>query len=186
MADLRIERTEKMLCGALLELMCEKDFSAITVGELCDRAMVRRATFYKHYADKYDFLAFFVHRIRAELVTELDGADPIDYCVGMFRGGIRFFESHMRLLRRAVDSPAYSVMTGILCSDAQNDLTERVREAWNVPEADAEIFARFYVGGCFNLLRCWLTEPSNDDAEMVTQQLRELLTRSRGAFLSSR
>ena len=27
--------------------------------ELCDEAMIRRATFYKHFADKYDFFFFF-------------------------------------------------------------------------------------------------------------------------------
>ena len=38
---------------ALLE---EQAFEKITVRELCDRAMVHRTTFYKHYADKYALL----------------------------------------------------------------------------------------------------------------------------------
>ena len=58
--DLRIRKTYKALKDTFLELLSEKKFEDITVNELCERAMVRRATFYKHFADKYDFFAFFI------------------------------------------------------------------------------------------------------------------------------
>lgn len=54
--DLRIVKTRKALFDAFLELVSEKPFDAITVNEICKRALVRRATFYNHFADKYDFL----------------------------------------------------------------------------------------------------------------------------------
>ena len=31
-----------------------------TVKEICDAAVIRRPTFYKHFLDKYDFLSFFI------------------------------------------------------------------------------------------------------------------------------
>jgi AcrR family transcriptional regulator len=37
--------------------MSEQDFESITVTDICDRAMVHRTTFYKHYEDKYALLA---------------------------------------------------------------------------------------------------------------------------------
>src|SRR5215813_8943534 len=54
--DLRVRRTRKSLMQALIELTIEKGFSAITVQDIADRAMVNRATFYRHYLDKYDLL----------------------------------------------------------------------------------------------------------------------------------
>jgi AcrR family transcriptional regulator len=54
--DLRVRRTRMALQKALLELTIEKGFAALTVGDLCKRAMVNRATFYRHYQDKYDLL----------------------------------------------------------------------------------------------------------------------------------
>jgi AcrR family transcriptional regulator len=54
--DLRVRRTRKLLIQALIDLTIEKGFSAITVQDLAGRAMVNRATFYRHYLDKYDLL----------------------------------------------------------------------------------------------------------------------------------
>jgi AcrR family transcriptional regulator len=55
--DLRIRRTHKFLQEAMIELITEKGFEAITVGDIAERAMINRATFYRHYQDKYDLVA---------------------------------------------------------------------------------------------------------------------------------
>lgn len=49
--DLRIRRTRKLLMQALIKLTVEKGFAAITVQDIANRAMVNRATFYRHYLD---------------------------------------------------------------------------------------------------------------------------------------
>ena len=54
--DLRVRRTRHLLQQAFMELMAEKDFQAITVQDIADRAMVNRATFYDHFVDKYALL----------------------------------------------------------------------------------------------------------------------------------
>ena len=45
-----------MLSAALLELMLEQRYDAITVQHIIDRANVGRSTFYAHYLDKEDLL----------------------------------------------------------------------------------------------------------------------------------
>ena len=55
--DLRIWRTHHFLQEAMIELVTEKGFDAITVGDIAERAMINRATFYRHYQDKYDLVA---------------------------------------------------------------------------------------------------------------------------------
>jgi AcrR family transcriptional regulator len=67
-ADLRIRRTRKSLREALVDLATEKGFEAVTVQDLADRAMVNRATFYRHYQDKYALALDYA----TELLTELD------------------------------------------------------------------------------------------------------------------
>ena len=56
--DLRIKKTYLSLHNAFVELLEEKRFEDLTVNELCDRAMIRRTTFYKHFADKYEYFTF--------------------------------------------------------------------------------------------------------------------------------
>ena len=55
--DLRIRRTHKFLQEAMIELITEQGFESITVGDIAERAMINRATFYRHYQDKYDLVA---------------------------------------------------------------------------------------------------------------------------------
>jgi len=52
--DRRVLRTRNRLGDALIALMQEKPFDAITVQEVLDRAGVSRSTFYVHYRDKDD------------------------------------------------------------------------------------------------------------------------------------
>ncbi|RAI86139.1 TetR family transcriptional regulator [Paenibacillus pabuli] len=58
--DLRVTRTHKLLTMALVDLLCQKGqlFSNITINEICDKAMVHRTTFYKHFEDKFALLSF--------------------------------------------------------------------------------------------------------------------------------
>src|SRR6266487_4230789 len=65
--NLRVRRTQKLLREALVELIEERGFDALTIGELTERAMVSRAAFYRNYHDKYDL----VERIFAEAMSAL-------------------------------------------------------------------------------------------------------------------
>ena len=55
--DVRVRKTYQMLGEALSELLKEKSFEDLTVLEICEKAGIHRATFYKHFVDKYDFLS---------------------------------------------------------------------------------------------------------------------------------
>lgn len=68
--NLRVRRTQKLLREALVELIEERDFESLTVGEITSRAMVSRAAFYRNYQDKYDL----VEQIFEEAMSALLGA----------------------------------------------------------------------------------------------------------------
>ena len=55
-SNVRVRRTQKLLREALVELIEERGFEALTIGELTERAMVSRAAFYRNYQDKYDLV----------------------------------------------------------------------------------------------------------------------------------
>src|SRR5215210_3732427 len=54
--DRRVRRTRRALHDALLTLMIEKSYDAITIQDIIDRADVGRSTFYSHFTDKRDLL----------------------------------------------------------------------------------------------------------------------------------
>jgi AcrR family transcriptional regulator len=54
--DPRVVRTRQLLRAALMELIPEKGFAAISVQDIADRATLNRATFYLHYRNKKELL----------------------------------------------------------------------------------------------------------------------------------
>lgn len=54
--DRRIERTMTALRDALMSLIIEKGYDAISIQDIADRANVARATFYLHFKDKDDLM----------------------------------------------------------------------------------------------------------------------------------
>ncbi len=54
--NLRERRTQKLLREALIELIEERGFEALTISEITERAMVSRGAFYRTYQDKYDLV----------------------------------------------------------------------------------------------------------------------------------
>ena len=51
--DIRVEKTEKAIRNAFLELRASKPLEKITVKELCVLACINKSTFYSHYEDIY-------------------------------------------------------------------------------------------------------------------------------------
>jgi AcrR family transcriptional regulator len=81
--DLRVRRTRQLLQAAMMELTVQKGFDGVTVQDICAQAMVNRATFYRHYADKYDLLEQYMDelydlldRAQAEPAPESSTAAP--------------------------------------------------------------------------------------------------------------
>ena len=50
--DRRVQRTRELLQKALIELIRERGYEAITIQNIVDRANIGRTTFYLHYNSK--------------------------------------------------------------------------------------------------------------------------------------
>ncbi len=65
--DPRVHRTRAMLRDALIELIRERGFDAISVQDITERAQINRSTFYLHYRDKDELLT----HIMRDMILEL-------------------------------------------------------------------------------------------------------------------
>lgn len=80
--DRRVVRTREALYDALVGLIRERDYDAITVADILERADVGRSTFYAHFTGKDDLLAHSLDRLKTLLASvaakaEADGLDPL-------------------------------------------------------------------------------------------------------------
>ena len=74
--DIRITKSKRDLCNALVELMKNTPFKKITVGDICSTAMINKMTFYKHYADKYELLNDVFLNIKQSIIVSAEAAIP--------------------------------------------------------------------------------------------------------------
>ena len=70
--DLRIEKTEKAIRGAFMELRAKKPLEKIKVKELCSIACINKSTFYSHYPDIYALS----ETLEKETVASIVGSIP--------------------------------------------------------------------------------------------------------------
>lgn len=65
--DRRITRSKRALRAALISLIEEVGFDAITVNDLCASAELNRGTFYNHFHDKEDLLTTLENEVMADV-----------------------------------------------------------------------------------------------------------------------
>lgn len=70
--DIRIEKTEKAIKAAFLELREQKPLEKLKVKELCEKAQINKSTFYAHYQDIYALS----QAMEQELVRSVLGSLP--------------------------------------------------------------------------------------------------------------
>src|SRR5216684_2240672 len=105
--NLRLRRTRKLLREALIELIEERGFEALTIGEITARAMVSRAAFYRNYRDKYDLVEQIFEEAMGTLLTavgELGSTHPPEIWVTFFEH-IAQYERLYRALLGSKGSP---------------------------------------------------------------------------------
>ncbi len=73
--DLRVIKTRRIIRTALIDLMAEKELSAITITELSQRAMINRKTFYRHYGSVSEVVKELENEILAEFSDALKSAN---------------------------------------------------------------------------------------------------------------
>lgn len=73
--DRRVNRTRRQLRDALMALILERGYDAVTIEDITERADLGRTTFYLHYRDKEELLVESVEAIARELKAQVDQID---------------------------------------------------------------------------------------------------------------
>jgi AcrR family transcriptional regulator len=160
--DLRIQKTHLALTNTFMELLKEKPFEAITVGELCERAMVRRATFYKHFADKYEFFTFMIRGIQkkfnAETAQKADLTKPQDYYVCIVQNTLDFLSQNESLVNSVLKSSMLPQLLDILSEEIAYDVGQKLKgdkkRGIELP-ANPEFMAQIFTGALISSSPCY-------------------------------
>lgn len=180
--DLRVQKTERALLEAMHALLQDKPLHAISVSDLCETAMIRRATFYKHFKDKYDFLDFCIEK-KQRCMEEADarcpaGQEPVDYCVTVLRDMLRFLRDNRPLFEGASlrKDPAFLAEMHQMKLIAL--LVQQVagKEPGGADPVPPDVLAAFLAGALMGVSRWWASSQSELSEAQLLGHMRTLLT----------
>lgn len=179
--DLRIRKTYLALHSAFTQLLEEKKFEEFTINELCDRAMIRRTTFYKHFADKYEYFTFYlketVQEFQNQIAPDIGKYEANAYLLHMSQELVRFIDKHEQMVCNIRDSSMFPLLLSILLENIGADMRQKLLRAdWNTKLTTKEIenYSTFFAGGLLNILFQQIkTNDVNEDA--LTSTLTKFL-----------
>lgn len=183
--DLRKQKTRKALETAFFELCETRWIEDITVGDICEKAMIRRATFYKHFADKYEFFAYVMNNIQRNTNLQ-QNAHPKDitmaeYCLNICRSYIRNYQEHPKMVKRMLNSKSRQSYTDILIAQIRNAMLTKAkydREKGIETEIDIGVLASFIGGAIPTALTMFETDHIRGlTVEEYLEQLRTIFER---------
>jgi AcrR family transcriptional regulator len=180
--DFRITKTKFALVDAFTALISEKKFESITVNELCDRADIRRATFYKHFDDKYDFLSFVVKTYREKFDKKIWKKEAPDatkeYYVKYADTLLSFFESEPEIVNSILSSSASHIIINSMIEQNYHDtvirLNKSVEEGMNL-RASIPTTAAMLTGGISMILVRRLTSEEKISREEIIEEISSMI-----------
>lgn len=101
--NVRVRRTRRLLRDALIELIEERGFDRLTVGEIAERAMVSRAAFYRNYNDKFHLVEQVFDDAMDDLLRTMEDGDalsPTEPWVSFFEHIERYHRFYGAMLGR--------------------------------------------------------------------------------------
>jgi AcrR family transcriptional regulator len=178
--DLRVRRTYKFLWEALMSLLTERDFESITVGAICERAMVHRTTFYKHYEDKHGLLYNGIQDELNALFEAFDSAvdkpHEVDEEPDTTVRFVTVFEHVLkreRFYRFMLTGDGFSKFNTLLRNSLADRFERRLRREENQTSTPITLHAQLHAAAIITTIAWWL----ENDCPYTPVELTELLQR---------
>lgn len=177
---------------AFLELLEKKDFSYITVKEICQTAGVNRSTFYLHYETIADLLEESSQYIIRQF-TEYMPQDTVEFLEKLktcpldelylispeyLTPYLNFIKENKRIFCTTVKQASALQMT-----EAYNALNSHIfapiLERFNVPSADHNFIMSFYINGLVAIINEWLKGDCKEPVEHIISVIQICINKCR-------
>ncbi len=183
-ADRRVRRTREALHKALMSLTLEKNYDAITVQEVLDRADVGRSTFYTHFQDMDELLISGIHHLRVTLEAALEQQKKsakrhesvIAFSRAMFDHAFGYREIYFALLNTGawpiVREELQAVLEGLIRRECKAEIAKLKAANSDVP---IDLFIHYLTEAFFAVLIWWLDRRSRLAPAQIDDVFRSLV-----------
>jgi AcrR family transcriptional regulator len=180
--DLRVTKTLEAIRNALIQLMEEKGFEAVTIKDITEKARINRSTFYAHYQDKYhclsshesEFMAGITDIAKRHAAIRNTFGDSLPIAIDIFQYFYRN-RDFLRVLLSPKGDPAFQ-------SRLKQTMWEQLYERTAASPARAkrmpispEYVASYVSGAHLSVIQYWLDNGCKESPEVMARTL-SLLT----------
>ncbi|MCU4969330.1 TetR/AcrR family transcriptional regulator [Bacillus toyonensis] len=175
--DLRIRRTHKLLWDSLFELMTQskQKYSSITINQICDRAMVHRTTFYKHFEDKDALLTFGFKRY-GKMIAEIPVSDRLSKPFQVMEQFLHH-EEIGKILEIQMSDEQFINRTQYLSHETRKQEVEALNQLCKNHTMPNDLIIEFYSGAITSLSAWWFKNERKVSAAEMDQYLHQLINR---------
>ncbi len=174
--DARARYTLKIIRETFIGLLKEKSVNKVTVKELCEKAEINRATFYRYYEDIFDLY----EKTKEEFTKELFGKIEMAELTNIEKD-IVYFLSAMRENSDAVyafarQSDAHKFMKNI-CEKIYNGFDDKIKElCLGLNERERQGTYYYVVCGSTGIIGEWVKRGMQSDEKEIAFLLSKLIT----------
>ncbi|ALN77581.1 TetR/AcrR family transcriptional regulator [Staphylococcus agnetis] len=179
--DLRVLKTQKAFMHAFTELLKTKAFDRITVQDLCDRALVQRSTFYRHYKDKYHLLTCATEhaltRITQEHVSAIRSDNATLRLEQYIDNLLTYVYDNQVILRHVISHYMHDEVTSIIYKQvylAVRQQTHAELLSGKRLDIDTDVFNHFIAGGLISIMLNWSNQ--NDTTRTIENLKTDIVT----------
>jgi AcrR family transcriptional regulator len=180
--DRRVQRTQQLLQSALIALIQERGYEALSVQDIIDRANVGRSTFYAHFDNKEDLLVSRLDGLRLSLQARQREAKqrsvrPEDQLFAYSHDMFVHVDEHRNVFRAMVGKRSgaiiqklfYKMLVDLVRGDLKAMTNQKGSSA--VPQ---EAVVQLIAGGLFGLILWWVDGPLKIPIDEVDAMFRRL------------
>jgi AcrR family transcriptional regulator len=172
--DRQSQRTRQALGDALLDLMMEKGYRAVSIKDIIDRANVGRSTFYAHYADKDELFESQLNRMVEMLIQHTPPAilerNPFFPSLGLFQ----HVQQQWKLYKLLSWEAGNTLHINHLQKSISDRIEQRIAADGKTYELPIPILANFLAGSLLSLLKWWLDNKMVYTPEQMDEMFRKL------------
>jgi len=180
--DARVKKTKEKLFEAFRNLLADKTYEDITVNEICTVAGIRRATFYKHFTDKHDFMSSMamslIQRFDSRMSRTKLKSYPVEYHVEYVRRLVRFLVENGELVNSIFKSKMLASLVGMIVQENYKILCVRLAHSVENGEklvASIDTTATLLAGGIGSIIVKWFEAEMPTSQEELTTQIESIV-----------
>lgn len=187
--DRRVRRTRRALQDALISLILEKGYDAVTIEEITDRADLGRTTFYLHFKDKEELFMHAIDTICQDFIEKHENLLTMEHnpkthknihlnldefiLFHIFTHARENANLYKVMLRGEGGAKASKRFSNIIKEETILRLSYVQGLSSKVP---LEIFAAFFAGTLIELVTWWLEENEPYAIEEMVKYFQQMIT----------